>query len=201
MRSAGPMPACARSTTTAPRRRRRRPATTCSSSMRRRARRRCSRSSAARSPPTGAWPSRRSASSPARSLTCGGRGRRRRRCPGGDIKATLFGEWERNKGQRYPFLDPRLRVAALPRLRHARSTSCSRASTSSEDLGERLRRRPQPSARSTTWSRTNGRRPPTTSSGGARSSGCTSATKAARRWRRISRGVGETRAGGGSGMR
>lgn len=28
--------------------------------------------------------------------------------PGGDIKPTLFEEWERNKGERYPLLDPRL---------------------------------------------------------------------------------------------
>ena len=39
--------------------------------------------------------------------------------PGGDIKATLFGEWERNKGQRLPFSRSAVAVAALPGLRHA----------------------------------------------------------------------------------
>ena len=102
------MPGCARSTTTAPPRRRRRRATTSSASMRRRARRRSSPSSAARSPPTGGSPRRRCRISRRPFRICGARGRRRRRCPAATSSRRSFGEWERNKGERYPFLEPGL---------------------------------------------------------------------------------------------
>jgi glycerol-3-phosphate dehydrogenase len=55
--------------------------------------------------------------------------------PGGDIKATLFDDWQRNKGQRYPFLDARL-VRRLCRAYGTRVDLLLSGVSSPEDLGQ-----------------------------------------------------------------